>query len=243
MERKMFEANLLDKQEEANKMDKERDELLAEIETKKRKVAEIEGKSPEKSTERKEPDIEQLKKDWENFYRDTFKIKSNFSQIEIPEKREGFEKLIIMEKGLTAQKLFDKCKELFLSRKRTDKNLDKVVTSDRSAKEKAYAIWVRDRIEADEELKNLSADDVKKQKLITETLEERLLQELEYFTKNKEHLDTENVTLCAGSRCSDGSVPHVDWRDGGLSVFRYGPDFRGGRLRPRQAVSSAEGGN
>lgn len=239
MDRKMFEAGVNKTHGEALKMDKDRDELLANMAAQKEKLAEIEGK-PEKA-EQKNQDIEQLKKNWEDFYRD-IKIEADLSQVEIPEKREGFEKLIIMAKGLTPQKLFDKLKELCPAWKYTDDNLDKIITSDRSTKEKAYAFWVRDRVEADEEHKNKSANDIKKEKIIAETLEERLLQEIEFFKKTGGHLDVKNVTLCAGSRISDGLVPGVYFHSGSgkVSVHWYDPDDHDDNLRVREAVC-AEG--
>lgn len=235
MKREMFEQKLLSDQEEANQMNKALDEHLE-------KVAEIRGESPEKSAEKKELDIEKLKKGWEGFYRDTFKIEADFSQVEIPEKREGFEKLIIMAKGLTPQKLFDKLKELCPVWKYTNDDLDKIIISDRSAKEKAYAIWVRDRIEADEEHKNKSANGIKKEKIIAETLEERLLQEIEFFKRTGEHLDVKNVTLCAGSHHSAGNVPRVFFAsdDGKVSVLWYDPDSHNDHLCVREAVCAED---
>ena len=97
-------------------------------------------------------------------------------------------------------------------------------------------------MEADEENKGLSANDVKKKGTDTQTLEERLLQELEYFKKTGQHLDTQNWTLCSGSRDSDGDVPYVDWSDDELKVHWSHPDSRSGDLRSREVVSSTEGG-
>ncbi|MEK7192228.1 MAG: hypothetical protein AAB646_01805 [Patescibacteria group bacterium] len=102
-----------------------------------------------------------------------------------------------------------------------------------------YAIWVRDRVEADEELKNKSADDLKASGTNCIILEERLMLEFFYYWKNKSHLDIQNVTLCAGSRYSDGGVPEVRWDsdDGEVCVRWLYSCHRDFRLRSRAAVS------
>ena len=218
--------------EEEAYSDKERlEELRAEM-------ADITGaKENSDKPEKNESSFESLKKDWQDFYKETFGIESDLSKIEIPKKQEGFERLIIMEKGMTAQKLFDKCKELFPAWKYTKEDLDEIIKSDRSAEEEAYAVWIRERIEADEELKNLSAYDIKEKGITTETLEERLLDEIKFFKKTGKHLDMENLTLCSGSRYSDGDVPFVSWSDGRMLVNWSNPGSHDDYLRARQAVS------
>ncbi len=113
------------------------------------------------------------------------------------------------------------------------------MTSDRTPKNGPYAVRVRDRVEADEELKNLSAEDIKAQKINTETLEERFMHEIKFFRETEKHLDVKNVTLCAASRWDDGGVPGVRWSeyDGKMSVYRYGPAYADDFLRARRAVS------
>lgn len=170
--------------------------------------------------------------DWQNFYKNVFGIEVN---LQTPQKQKGFDRLIVVAKGMTPQLLYNKCEELFPCWKWTGNNLDKIVESERKA-DKDYAIWVRDRIEADEELKNLSANNLKEKNISCVTLEERLLYELKYFIETGGHLDIENVTLCTGSRYSDGSVPYVHWNDGLLRVGWDHPGSRDGVLRSRRAV-------
>jgi len=175
-------------------------------------------------------------KDWQNFYKEIFGIDVDLSNIEIPKKKSGFDRLIIVAQGMTPQKLFDKCKELFPCWKWTDKNLDEIVNSERTSKDGAYAVWFRNQIEADEDLQNLSANDLKKRDIPGITLEERLLFELKYFKETGKHLDVENITLCSGSRYSDGRVPDVDWCLGELAVGWYDPARCRAVLRSRRAV-------
>lgn len=164
-------------------------------------------------------------------------VKVDISHVYVPQcPGEGYRLLLIP--NLSYEELFQLCKKKFSCWKWTDKSLNEVVTfSERTAKNGPYAIWVRDRQEADEELKNLSANDIKKQNITTETLHERLAHELDYFEDTGEHLDLNNWTLCAGSRCSDGGVPGVVWLGGGLYVFGYDPGRAFDYLRARLAVS------
>jgi hypothetical protein len=182
-----------------------------------------------------------LVREWEKFYQKVFSISVDLSQVRIPEPKEGFNWLVIMAPGFDAQHLylFDKCKELFRAWKWTDKNLDEITKSDRNQANGTYAVWFRDRVEADEELKNLSANDLKQKNIPGITLEERLLLELFFYWKTKKHLDINNVTLCSGSRYDDGHVPHVRWNgcNDRLHVSWYYSDAAHGLLRSREVVS------
>ena len=139
--------------------------------------------------------------------------------------------------------VYAQCKELFPCWCWTDDNFGEIVTwNERDAKNGPYAIWVKGHVEADEELRNLSAADIRERGIATETLAERLTHELKFFAETGEHLDLKNTTLCAGSRDSFGAVPGVCWRYGAVSVIWSMPIYRSGSLRARQAVSTAEGG-
>ena len=185
-------------------------------------------------------DFSEIFQDWQNFYHD-FGINCDLSGIRIPNDPGGFDRVIIMAQGITPQVAFDFCHSEFNGKawKWTDINLDGVVISDRTARDNVYAIRIRNRAEADEELKNLSADDLKKQNILGITLEERLIFELKYFKETGKHLDFQNWTLCADSRYSDGSIPGVGWdlNYGRLNVHWRSAGSARGLLRVRQVVS------
>lgn len=176
--------------------------------------------------------------DWQNFYYG-LSIGCDLSEVKIPDDPGGFERVIIMAPGITPQTAFDVCSKNFNCWKWTDKNLDEIVTSDRTTKNGPYAIRIRNRVEADKELKNLSADQLKEQKISGVTLEERLIYELKHFKETGEHLDIQNWTLCSGSRYSDGSVPSVRWSPfyGKMFVPWDSAGHARGALRTRQVVS------
>lgn len=185
-------------------------------------------------------DYSELIAEWEAFYKKFFGKDCDFSNVVIPEKpRVGRWRLLIIY-FVTLELLYAKCKKLFKCWRWTDDDLDeKVVWNERDAKNGAYAIWVRDEAEADEELKNLSANDVKGKGITTETFAERLIHELKFFDETGKYLDIKNVTLCAGSRCDDGGALDVGWGcgGGGLVVHWCPPGYAAGNLRSRQTVS------
>lgn len=61
------------------------------------------------------PTVEDVLADWTNFYKEVFDLDMDFSGVKIPEHRPGFDRLLVVAKGMTPQRLFDKCKELFPS--------------------------------------------------------------------------------------------------------------------------------
>jgi len=174
---------------------------------------------------------------WGAFYKKFFNITLNMTGVQIPAKVEGFDRLIVVA-GVGLDQVWKVCKKQFNCCKYTDSNLGEVVIkNDRNPNAGVYAIWIRDRIEADEETKNLSANDLAKQSVNGITLLERLIFELKYFSETGKHLDIENVTLCSGSRSSYGSVPFVFWSDGRLGVGWGSVDCSSSDLRSRVAVS------
>lgn len=175
---------------------------------------------------------------WQKIYHDHFDITLGLTTI--PTHRKGFDRLMVVAQGVTTQQAYDACAKLFPCWKSTNDNLDEAVpTNERMPVAGAYAFWVRDRIEADEELKNLSANDLTGRETTTETVLERELHELIYFLETGKHLDIKNMTLLAGSRSRDGGVPYAVWSDGGFSVhiYWYDPGDANDRLRAREVVS------
>ncbi|MBU1173475.1 MAG: hypothetical protein KKD44_28240 [Proteobacteria bacterium] len=133
----------------------------------------------------------------------------------------------------TAQYLFNECKKLFPCYSHANFS---DIKSDRSGK---YEIDFKPNIEADEDYKNMSANEIKEKGIRGITLEERLLLELQYFRETGKHLDINDWTLCAGSRYSDGCIPAVYWFYDKLKVNYYRPDSHYDCLRARAAVPLA----
>ena len=179
------------------------------------------------------PDLSAIFADWQNFWADLGQF--DFSSIRVPRMVTGFTRAIIVPKGHTLNREYELCKALFPCWRWTE-DLDSAVTKNERAPKESYLIWVRDREEADEELKNLSANDIKRKKLTTQTLLERMIHERKFFKETGRHLDTQTWTLCSGSRFSDGDVPSVSWFVGEMRVDSYDPDSFDDNLRARQVV-------
>lgn len=177
------------------------------------------------------------REEWGRFYRDEFSLELDLSSVTAPDNPGDFDRLVVVAQGITIAQVIAVCRKHFKVWVYRE-DLDAAVTeNERIAENDHYAIRVRDVIEADEELKNLSANNIKERGIATETLLERLLHELKSFKETGDHLDRKMITLCAGSRFSDGDVPHVLWYGSGMFVYWFDPDDADDGLRARQAVS------
>ena len=178
--------------------------------------------------------------EWQVFYKKLFGIDCDFSNLIIPEKPGSGRWRLLTIANIKLETLYAKCEEYFPCRRWTDDNLDKIVIkNERDARNGAYAIWVKDAPEADEDLGNFSARKIKDEGILTETLTERLIHELLFFNETGDHLDTRTITLCSGSRFFNGLVPIVHCRDGIYKMYidcDY-PDEAANSLRSRQVVS------
>ena len=133
---------------------------------------------------------------------------------------------------LKTSEILDLCEKLFPVYCYNRKSVDR----DYPTPKKTTLRWFKANIEADEEHKNKSADDLEKEGIVGITLRERLLLELNYYSFTGKHLDIDNITLCAGSRDSGGGVPSVDWRGDRLQVGWCLSGRAGDGLRVREAV-------
>ncbi len=175
---------------------------------------------------------------WYEHFKRLYRINSDFSGLLIPKQVPGFDRLVIIPKGLTHRK----CVEAALTIHGVDLYKDdldgSVRLNDRTPKVGSYGIWIRDHQEADEELKGKSANDLKTSKIGGITLLERLVAGNGYLFESMSHMDRHNVTLCSGSRCSDGDIPGVSWSTDGrrLDVDWCHPLYSDPALRARAVV-------
>ena len=178
---------------------------------------------------------------WVGFYERYFGLVIDPWGVDVPEYVGYLDalslRLIVVAQGLTLNRVYDACAREFPCFRYVDDLDAGAPVNDRTPTE-SYAIWVRDRVEADEENANLSAEDLNVKRIKCQTIMERMLHELKYFSETGEHLDVTNWTLCSGSRCSDGSVPGAGWSSGGreFRVGGYDPRDRYADLRARAGV-------
>ncbi|GEM_PF-6863497 len=180
------------------------------------------------------PDAKTFIEEMEAFYGEVYG--HYLPKVKLPPVREGFSWGLVMihvpiETELAAMKA------QFPIYRWTDENLDTIVSSVRSAVKKPYAVWFRDRVEADTELASRSYNDLVAAKANCITLPERIRLERWFYWKTKKHLDPKSITLCGGSRSSVGSVPDVNWDGSGLYVNWFPPQVAFELLRAREAVS------
>jgi len=179
--------------------------------------------------------VQQQLQQWDSFYKKHFNLV--LGDVATTERQSGFDRLIVVASGLTLNQVYDECAKQFKCWRYADDLDSSVTTNDRDPKNGAYAIWLRDRQEADEENKNLSADQLATQQVKGITLTERMLYELKYHDETGKHLDIRNWTLCAGSRCSGGNVPSTGWSGVEFEVDWNHSVTHGGSLRARSVVS------
>jgi len=107
--------------------------------------------------------------------------------------------------------------------------------SDRGSENAPYAIRLRDQIEPDEELKEVSARELIGRGIMGISLAEAIELERQHFVKTGSHLGGGNLTMCPGSRDRTrlkkriesleiplawalDLVPFVGWRHGALCI-------------------------
>lgn len=189
------------------------------------------------------PEVAKALENWKAFYQKFFGIEVDVSALRIPKKVEGFDRLIVIAKGIRLNQAWNVHEERDIPRWQWwNGSLEKAMQeSERGLVKQAYTIWVRDAQEAidvDEELlKELSAEVIAERKIDTENLLERLVHGLKFFDETARHLDVKGVTLCASSRYSGGGVPLVHRRDDGcVHVGGYDVQYSVPGLRARRAV-------
>lgn len=188
-------------------------------------------------------DTEAWREEWTRFYMEVFSLAVDLSGVTLPAEAEELAWLVALAKELgdkPMNRAMDACRKLFKVNQYAN-DLDAAVpTNDRDLANGSYVIRIRARVEADEELKNLSANQIAELKLVTMTLLERIILELFYFWKTGgKHMDIQNITLCSGSRYSDGDVPRCRLLgDGDFYVLCYRPGYSNDDLRARVAVAA-----
>lgn len=186
------------------------------------------------------PDSETQLNGWKDFYKKFFGVDLDLSRVRAPRAPvdwPGFDRLIVIAQGLATSRAYDVCAEHFECWYGATAVSRAIPLNDDRKPDQAYAIWVRNRVEADMELNNLSVAQLRAQGIAGITLLERMLYELKYWAETGKHLDVQAWTLCSGSCDADGGVPRVSRNAGRLEVYW---DYSNGRekfIRARAVVS------
>jgi len=180
-----------------------------------------------------------LKSIWTKIYKTWFNKEVDFTNLIIPafyDETKHF--AVIVAEGTSMNEVVVAMKKKFDVSLYIE-DLDADVKDVNNIVGKDYVVIFNKNVEADENLKNLSANKLAEMNIIGITLKQRLLLEVLYVDQTKKHLDINNITLCSGSRASEGDVPFVSW-DSDYSKLCvdwssiYDPD---GPLRSRAVVS------
>lgn len=175
--------------------------------------------------------------EWTRFYGEVFGRAVDLSKVAVPVDPGGFGWPVFVAAGFSLNQVWAKCRELFPSSSVYGDDLDSAIPKNDRTAENAYAKRFRNRVEADEENRNLSANAASKRGIHGITLLERFLLELWYcWRTGGGHLDLGNWTLCAGSRAHGGPVPYVSWHDYRFQVSSCHPDYANDSIRSRSAV-------
>ncbi len=175
--------------------------------------------------------------DWKKVY-ELLGVKADFNNEDVNDPNFW---VVPVFRGVTSNMVVNALRALGVKFYLYAEDLDGIVTkNDRdSEKDGPYRVKFQKTVEADEALKDKSANTLVEEDVKGITLLERLLLELGYFLATGNHLDEKNVTLCTGSRYSDGYVPYVDWGTAyrGVYVDWSRPSDSSSRLRARAVVS------
>ena len=177
------------------------------------------------------------RQEWQKFYQEVFGLTTDLSDVELKDDPGGFGWAVFVAQGLTLNQAYAKCRDRFPCSSVYGDGLDKAVPQNDRTSVTSYTKRFRNRVEADEENKNLSANDLAKQKIQGNTLLERLLLGLWYHWRTGGgQLDLLNWALCCGSRYRDGGAPCVGWGEGQFQVCRCLPGGASVDVRARSAV-------
>ena len=157
--------------------------------------------------------------------------------ITLPPAREGLPCLLVVLEGLTMNRLYAEITKQGYPCWRYAGDLDGSIPKNDRVPNKSYALWHRGRDEADEELKDLSANDLALRQIKTMGVIEYEVFKLKHFEDTTRHLDVINITLLAGSRNADGYVPFAHWHVGTFRVHWTLPRYSHPNLRSREVVS------
>ncbi len=181
-----------------------------------------------------------LKKSWQDFYAKYFDLTIDLSEVKIPTVKAGLNRLLIIVPGISPNKVVVAQRSHFKTWVYTEDLDAAIIHNDRDASSGPYAIWVRDTVEPDQRYRSRSASWAKENNISGETLLERLIHGLKYWDEKGKHLDINGITLCTGSRYSDGYVPRVYFNSGDeVRVSWDNPDHAYGHIGLRETVFCA----
>ncbi len=180
-------------------------------------------------------------KQWKMFYRKVFGVEVDLSKVVIPkrtdEQKKEFTRLVIVLKGITALQTYLISGMKFKTEKSNESYFKGFMQNERNNEDSSYAIWVRDGQESDTQYKDITAKELKKRGIKTETALERLLHGLKYFLETERYLDTKARMLCSGSHYFGNGVPVIFYEQGCLYVWSGTDEDGCCNYSPREVIA------
>ena len=153
-----------------------------------------------------------LLKEWTSFYSSVLDVHFDRERLKgflLPRPRLDYEAVMLIPKELTLGEVFDACIEYFPIHTQY-KDLNEQVINNERESQFAYAIRFSEGQEPpDKEARLLSPVKLRENHRLSMTLLERLIYGLKFFIDTGNHLDVENITVCAGSRDNCDQVPYI----------------------------------
>jgi len=157
-------------------------------------------------------DIDTQLASWRRFYLTEFDLTCDFTSLAIPERREGFSRLVVVVPPL--DHIFRRCRKHFPLWKHTRRELGNIrsILSERDPKNGPYAVWVQDADFIPEEYGYFD-----RTRIASINLSERLLLELKCLVETGKRFDN-RVNNLERNQCA-GSYRYLNLRDWSRAVL------------------------
>lgn len=153
-----------------------------------------------------------LRSEWELIYKNYFRKQVNFSQLFIPPHYDPEKHFaVIVAERTTRSRVVKNLRKKVIIQTVHSRDLRMNTVEDERSPYQDYVVFFEKNTEANKGMFTFSASELRERNISGITFTERLLLEFWYFNATKQHLDTDSITLCSGSRFSNGSVPGIFW--------------------------------
>lgn len=168
-------------------------------------------------------DIPALLDEWACFYKRLGFGEIDFSDVVVPNRRPGFNRLIVVPQGMTLEMTIELCRASFPCRVYMDEVLDGTrVKNAGESFDSAYALWARNGRGPDPILRDMSAYTCRKSEKTFMKLIPRLIFELKFFHECGRHLDNPSVgknhTICPDTNHIRPEEKELTYLDGGVPM-------------------------
>ena len=150
--------------------------------------------------------------EWQDFYQRIIGIEADFSNLVLPEFQPGFDRILIVDKSLTLEKLLKACQKHLNSRITSPWNLcHDNFEHERDSRNGTYVIRIKNILEPSPYVEGFP-----KENCIG--LLEEILFYLKYFDENEKLPGNKEMTTCFSAMCKTTQVVQVWLRTGILNI-------------------------